>query len=552
MIRPWRKTIRKPSFRGASPSRFGEAWRSQSVVPATKSAHGGSQSAVPATKSALQESSENSNHNGGTDPTMIRPWRKTIRKPSFRGASPSRFGEAWRSQSVVPATKSAHGGSQSAVPATKSALQESSENSNHNGGTDPTMIRPWRKTIRKPSFRGASPSRFGEAWRSQSAVPATKSAHGGSQSAVPATKSALQESSENSNHNGGTDPTMIRPWRKTIRKPSFRGASPSRFGEAWRSQSVVPATKSAHGGSQSAVPATKSALQESSENSNHNGGTDPTMIRPWRKTIRKPSFRGASPSRFGEAWRSQSVVPATKSAHGGSQSAVPATKSALQESSENSNHNGGTDPTMIRPWRKTIRKPSFRGASPSRFGEAWRSQSVVPATKSAHGGSQSAVPATKSALQESSENSNHNGGTDPTMIRPWRKTIRKPSFRGASPSRFGEAWRSQSVVPATKSAHGGSQSAVPATKSALQESSENSNHNGGTDPTMIRPWRKTIRKPSFRGASPSRFGEAWRSQSVVPATKSAHGGSQSAVPATKSALQESSENSNTMEEPIRP
>ena len=40
--------------------------------------------------------------------------------------------------------------------------------------------------------------------RSQSAVPATKSAHGGSQSAVPATKSALQETSENSNHNGGT------------------------------------------------------------------------------------------------------------------------------------------------------------------------------------------------------------------------------------------------------------------------------------------------------------------------------------------------------------
>ena len=62
-----------------------------------------------------------------------------------------------------------HGGSQSAVPATKSAL----------GG-------------------------------SQSAVPATNSAHGGSQSAAPATKSALQETSENSNHNGGTIPTMIR------------------------------------------------------------------------------------------------------------------------------------------------------------------------------------------------------------------------------------------------------------------------------------------------------------------------------------------------------
>ena len=40
---------------------------------------------------------------------------------------------------------------------------------------------------------------------------------------------------------------------------------------------------------------------------------------------------------------------------------------------------------------------------------------------------------------------------------------------------------SHSVAPATKSARGGSQSAVPATTSARQETSENSNHNGGTD-----------------------------------------------------------------------
>ena len=43
---------------------------------------------------------------------------------------------------------------------------------------------------------------------SQSAALATKSGHGGSQSAVPATKSALQETSENSNPNGGAIPTM--------------------------------------------------------------------------------------------------------------------------------------------------------------------------------------------------------------------------------------------------------------------------------------------------------------------------------------------------------
>ena len=72
--------------------------------------------------------------------------------------------------------------------------------------------------------------------RSQSAAPAAKSAPRGSQSVAPATKSA---------HG--------------------------------RSQSAAPATKSGHGGSQSAVPATKSALQETSENSNPNGGTIPTM-----------------------------------------------------------------------------------------------------------------------------------------------------------------------------------------------------------------------------------------------------------------------------------
>ena len=73
---------------------------------------------------------------------------------------------------------------------------------------------------------------------SQSAVPATNSAHGGSRSTAPATQSA---------HGG--------------------------------SHSAAPATNSAHGGSQSAVPATKSALQETNENSNHNGGTIPRMIR---------------------------------------------------------------------------------------------------------------------------------------------------------------------------------------------------------------------------------------------------------------------------------
>ena len=211
-------------------------------MPATKSAHAGSQSAVPATKSALQETSENSNPNGRTIPTMTRDRLATVVPQTLTYQLRShrfhlKIQHFVRSLSlhnafcVAPATKSAHGGAQSAVPATKSP---------HGG--------------------------------SQSAAPATKSAHEGSQSAAPATTSA---------HGG--------------------------------SQSAAPATKSAHGGSQSAAPATKSA---------HGG--------------------------------SQSVVPATKSAHAGSQSAVPATKSALQETSENSNPNGRTIPTMTRDRLATV------------------------------------------------------------------------------------------------------------------------------------------------------------------------------------------------------
>ena len=197
------------------------------------------------------------------------------------------------SQSTAPATQSAHRGSQRAVPATKSA---------HGG--------------------------------SQSAAPATKSAHGGSQSAAPATQSA---------HRG--------------------------------SQSAAPATNSAHGGSQSAVPATNSA---------HGG--------------------------------SQSAAPATKSAHGGSQSAAPAKKSALQETSENSNHNGGTIPTMIRENDPSMTRDRLAHVVPQSLTCKlwshpfyWKTQhfvrplslenafGIAPATKSAPGGSQSAVPATNSA-----------------------------------------------------------------------------------------------------------------------------------------------------------
>ena len=138
---------------------------------------------MPATTSARQETSENSNHNGGTIPSMIRECSERDPRPSRNRRSaqlPRRGSEPHGgSQSAVPATNSAHGGSQSTAPATQSA---------HGG--------------------------------SQSAAPATKSAHGGSHSAVPATKSA-------------------------------HGSS----------QRAAPATKSAHGGSQSAAPATSTGAR---------------------------------------------------------------------------------------------------------------------------------------------------------------------------------------------------------------------------------------------------------------------------------------------------
>ena len=187
---------------------------------------------------------------------------------------------------------------------------------------------------------------------SHSAVHATKSAHGGSRSTSPATQSA---------HRG--------------------------------SQSTSPATEPAHGGSQSAAPATNSA---------HGG--------------------------------SRSTSPATQSAHGGSQSAVPATKSALQETSDcwsfragrraalprrpGRPHAGRTRecsrvhssrpshcltslPLLLRGEKTLITmegrfhdpRPSRNRRSaelPRRGSEQYGgSQSAVPATNSAHGGSRS-------------------------------------------------------------------------------------------------------------------------------------------------------------------
>ena len=101
------------------------------------------------------------------------------------------------SQSTAPATKSAHEGSQSAAPATKSAHQAPVPSRRQ--GVHPTL--KVHKVLRLPrnlhiQRRCPADARayIRPLGKQQSAVPATRSAHGGSQStaqsAAPATKSA--------------------------------------------------------------------------------------------------------------------------------------------------------------------------------------------------------------------------------------------------------------------------------------------------------------------------------------------------------------------------
>ena len=163
---------------------------------------------MPATTSARQETSENSNHNEGTD----------RRQPAANADN-----------ATARASNGAHGGSQSSAPEIRTwrllCLPRNLHMEVHKVLCLPrhlhvkkqvkTLItmkgrtgdnrrnskcRTWRFTPPEPRANG--PAAHGG---SQSAAPATKSAHGGSQSAAPATTSARQETSENSNHNGGTD-----------------------------------------------------------------------------------------------------------------------------------------------------------------------------------------------------------------------------------------------------------------------------------------------------------------------------------------------------------
>ena len=96
--------------------------------------------------------------------------------------------------------------------------------------------------------------------KQQSAVPATRSAHGGSQSAVPATRSAPSYKVlrlPRNLHIQRRCPADARAYIRPLGKQ--QSAVPATKSAHGGSQSTAPATKSAHEGSQSAAPATKSA-----------------------------------------------------------------------------------------------------------------------------------------------------------------------------------------------------------------------------------------------------------------------------------------------------
>ena len=96
--------------------------------------------------------------------------------------------------------------------------------------------------------------------KQQSAVPATRSAHGGSQSTVPATRSAPSYKVlrlPRNLHIQRRCPADARAYIRPLGKQ--QSAVPATRSAHGGSQSTAPATKSAHEGSQSAAPATKSA-----------------------------------------------------------------------------------------------------------------------------------------------------------------------------------------------------------------------------------------------------------------------------------------------------
>ena len=110
----------------------------------------------------------------------------------------------------------------------------------------------------------------------KSAAPATKSAHGGSQSAVTATKSA---------HRG---PQSAAPVHTALCLPRNLHMEVHKVLRLPRNLHFKKQMKT--------LIAMEGRFRQRSEH-------DPRMIRPCPETVSQPSFRRASPSRFGAAWR---------------------------------------------------------------------------------------------------------------------------------------------------------------------------------------------------------------------------------------------------------
>ena len=263
-------------------------------MPATKSAHEGSQSAcheictssagarpTPGrTSDPLASSKRRTQHANATGRAPV-PSRRQGVHPTPRQAASAAHSAHGGSQRAVPATRSAHGGPQSTAPATKSAHQAPVPSRRQ--GVHPT---PWQAASAAHSTQMLPAERRCPAdarahirplGKQRSAVPATRSAHGGSQSTAPATKAAHEGSQSAAPATKSAHPAPVPSRRQGVHPTPWQAArccacheictrrfttccacheictcsagaqpTPGRTSDPEGSQSAAPATKSAH------------------------------------------------------------------------------------------------------------------------------------------------------------------------------------------------------------------------------------------------------------------------------------------------------------------
>ena len=226
--------------------------RQQSAVPATKSAYEGSQSAAPATKSAHQA------------PVPSR--RQGVHSTPWQAAS------AVHSTQMLPAERRCPADARAYIrPLGKQQAPHTVHTQVHKVLCLPRDLRmKVHKVLRLPrnlhiKRRCPADARayIRPLGKQQSAVPATRSAHGGSQSTAPATKSAHEGSQSAARATKSAHQAPVPADARAYMRPLGRqqSAVPATRSAHGGSQSTAPATKSAHEGSQSAAPATRSAHQ---------------------------------------------------------------------------------------------------------------------------------------------------------------------------------------------------------------------------------------------------------------------------------------------------